>query len=436
MLLVLALSINWLATFQCLIPLAFCWYLVHKQNARTQLANRQTQSRAEEELRLLSECLQKTRLVRGYNMEKFEMEQFQSNLDRLRERRLQDQKERTRLPLDQPGRGHDLREHRGRIGGPQNFADRPASRSRRPSCCWPSLCGCISRWKNCGSLTAIRNDATLAADRIYRYFDKIPAVGQAVGAKFLQPLSKMLTFDSVSYALPNRKLVLDELDLRIAAGSTVSIVSLDDMEPRALAYLLPRFIEPQKGRVLFDGEDIAWVTLESLRAETIFVGAADPFFTGTVRENICCGNNEYSMQDATAAAKQAHANKFILDLPQGYETVLGEHGEQLDVGQGFRLGLARAILRNPAVMIIEEPGETLDNDTKTMLDDTYSRITRGRTTIFLPTRLSTVRRTDLVVLLHRGKVVAVGSHAEVVKSSEAYRHWEYLRYNAFRKTGE
>jgi ABC-type multidrug transport system fused ATPase/permease subunit len=203
-----------------------------------------------------------------------------------------------------------------------------------------------------------------------------------------------------------------------------------------LAYLLPRFIEPQSGRVLFDGEDIAWVTLESLRAESIFVGAGDPFFTGTVRENICCGNNEYPMQDATAAAKQAHANKFILDLPQGYETMLGEHGEQLDVGQGFRLGLARAILRNPALMIVEEPGEALDNDTKTMLDDTYSRMTKGRTTIFLPTRLSTVRRTDLVVLLHKGKVAAIGSHAEVVKSSEAYRHWEYLRYNAFRKLSD
>jgi ABC-type multidrug transport system fused ATPase/permease subunit len=283
---------------------------------------------------------------------------------------------------------------------------------------------------------AIREDASLAADRIFRYLDKIPAVGQAVGAKFLQPLSKMLTFDSVSYSLPNRRPVLEGLDLRIAAGSTVSIVSLDDMEPRALAYLLPRFIEPRAGRVLFDGEDIAWVTLESLRAEAIFVGAADPFFTGTVRENICCGNNDYPMQDATAAAKQAHANKFILDLPQGYETMLGEHGEHLDVGQGFRLGLARAILRNPALLIVEEPSEALDNDTKTMLDDTYSRMTKGRTTIFLPKRLSTVRRTDLVVLLHGGKVEAVGSHAEVVKNSEAYRHWEYLRYNAFRKVGE
>ncbi len=431
-LLAMAVCINWLVTLQCLIPLAFCWYLVHKQKARTQLATRQTQSRAEEELRLLSECLQKTRLVRGYNMEKYELEQFQSNLDRLNDD----------VSTIQKGERLSRWMSRGIV----------------------TVCACITAglvglkilqpgeltfsaalvllgifvWmykplEELWELGEIRSDAALAAQNIYRYLDKIPTVGQAVGAKFLQPLSKMLTVDSVSYQLPNRRVVLDELDLRIPAGSSVSIVSLDAMEPKALAYLLPRFIEPQKGRVLFDGEDIAWVTLESLRAETIFVGSADPFFTGSVRENICCGNNDYSMQDATAAAKQAHANKYILDLPQGYETMLGEHGEQLDVGQGFRLGLARALLRNPAVLIVEEPSEELDNDTKTMLDDTYNRMTRNRTTIFLPNRLSTVRRTDLVVLLQHGKVVAIGSRAEVVKSSEAYRHWEYLRYNTYRR---
>lgn len=432
-LLVLALSINWLVTLQCLIPLAFCWYLVHRQNDRKQHVTRQAQSRAEEELRLLSESLQKTRLVRGYNMENFEREQFQSNLDRLRE-------DVTSLQRSQR-------------------VSQWISRGTVTICV--SLVAGLVGWKilqpegltfaaglvlliifawlyepleELWQLSAIREDAILAADRIYRYLDKIPSVGQAVGAKFLQPLSKLLTFDSVCYKpAKHRRPILDHLDLRIPSGSTVSIVSLDDMEPRALAYLLPRFIEPQEGRVLFDGEDIAWVTLESLRAETIFVGAGDPFFTGTVRENICSGNKEYSLQDTTAAAKQAHANKFILGLPQGYETVLGEHGEQLDVGQGFRLGLARAILRNPAVMIVEEPGEALDDDTKAMLDDTYNRITRGRTTIFLPTRLSTVRRTDLVVLLRRGKVEAIGTHAEVVKNSEAYRHWEYLRYNTFRR---
>jgi ATP-binding cassette, subfamily B, bacterial len=434
-LLVLAVSINWLVTLECLIPLAFCWYLVHKQKSRALHATKLTQNRAETELRRLAECLQKTRLVRGYNMERFESEQFQTNLDRLRDDvSTIKRSERVSRWINRGAVTMCVSIVVGLVGmkilqrGGLNFSEALVLMSLFVWMYKPLE----ELWER----SALREDAGLAADRIYRYLDKIPSVGQAVGAKFLQPLSKMLTFDSVCYNLPNRRPVLDGLDLRIAAGSTVSIVSLDDMEPRALAYLLPRFIEPHKGRVLFDGEDIAWVTLESLRAETIFVGASDPFFTGTVRENICCGKNEYPMQDATAAAKQAHANKFILDLPQGYETMLGEHGEHLDVGQGFRLGLARAILRNPALMIVEEPGETLDNDTKTMLDDTYSRMTKGRTTIFLPTRLSTVRRTDLVVLLHRGKVAAVGSHAEVVKSSEAYRHWEYLRYNAFRKISD
>lgn len=433
-LLVLALSINWLVTLQCLIPLAFCWYLVHRQSDRKQYVTRQAEARTEEELRLLSESLQKTRLVRGYNMETFEREQFQRNLDRLREDVTSLQRSQRVSEWISRGTVTICMSLVAGLVGWKILQDPPGLSFAAGLVLFLIFAWLYEPLEELWQLSKIREDANLAADRIYRYLDKIPSVGQAVGAKFLQPLSKMLTFDSVCYQAPkNRRAVLDHLDLRIPSGSTVSIVSLDDMEPRALAYLLPRFIEPQEGRVLFDGEDIAWVTLESLRAETIFVGAADPFFTGTVRENICAGNNEYSLQDATAAAKQAHANKFILDLPQGYETVLGEHGEQLDAGQGFRLGLARAILRNPALMIIEEPGEALDNDTKTMLDDTYNRTTRGRTTIFLPTRLSTVRRTDLVVLLHRGKVEAIGSHAEVVKSSEAYRHWEYLRYNTFRR---
>jgi ABC-type multidrug transport system fused ATPase/permease subunit len=167
-----------------------------------------------------------------------------------------------------------------------------------------------------------------------------------------------------------------------------------------------------------------------LRNETVFVGGADPFLTGSVRENIACGRPEYSLQDVTAAAKQVHASKFVLDLPQGYETVIGEHGEQLDAGQSFRLGLARAVLRNPALMIVEEPLAALDEDTKALLDDAYNRVVRNRTVIFLPSRLSTIKRCDRVVVLHQGRVEAVGPHSELVRTSQLYRHWEYLRFNA------
>merc|ERR1712098_833119 len=114
---------------------------------------------------------------------------------------------------------------------------------------------------------------------------------------------------------------------------------------------------------------------------------SDPFFSGTVMENISCGNPDFAPQQVIEAAKQVHAHNFILKLKQGYETVLGEHGDDLSPGEAFRLGLARAILRNPALMIIEEPQALLDDDTKSLLDDAYNRICVGRTVLFLPSRL-------------------------------------------------
>ena len=200
--------------------------------------------------------------------------------------------------------------------------------------------------------------------------------------------------------------------------------------------MLPRFIEPQGGRVLFDSEDINWGTLESLRAETIYVGGSDPFFTGTVLENITCGQTEYALPDATEAAKMVHAHKFITALPNGYETMIGEHGETLTAGQGFLLGLARAAIRNPAVLIIEEPLTRLDEDTKALLDDAYNRLLPNRTVLFLPSRLSTVRRCSQVVFIQDGRAEAIGPHADLLQKSDHYRHWEYVTFNAFRrKTG-
>ena len=188
--------------------------------------------------------------------------------------------------------------------------------------------------------------------------------------------------------------------------------------------------------MLFDGEDIAWGTLESIRAEAIYVGGDDPCFTGTVIENIRCGDTRYDSTAVMDAAKLVHAHQFIQRLPSGYETQLGEHGEQITPGQTFLLGLARAIIRDPAVLIIDEPTELLDQATKDYLDDTYQRITSQRTVVFVPTRLSTVRRCDRVVVIDGGKVEAVGSQAELVKSCELYRHWEYVTFNAFRRSGE
>jgi ABC-type multidrug transport system fused ATPase/permease subunit len=422
-------------TLQCLVPAAAAWWIAAHERARSHQIQALAQSKAEANLRLLADGLRRSRLVSGYGMESFEREQFQKHLDRY-----------TRdMTAGRLGEAWAI--WSSRAAGVLCLALVVFFISARvlshgdplPLPLGALLLIALSRmgWivHHAGDLVAARHTILVSGDRVFRFVNAIPEVGQAVGAKFLEPVSKSIIYESVSYRHDGRPL-LREFDLRIPARSCVALVSLDRAACRAAAFLLPRFIEPQTGRVLFDSEDTAWATLDSLRAETILVSGDDSPFTGTVLENITCGDPRYSVQDATDAAKVAHAHNFIARLPQGYETPLGEHGERLDAGQAFRLSLARAVLRKPAVLIIEEPEQQLDEDTKALLDDAYNRIVKDRTVIFLPSRLSTVRRCDQVALIQAGRVAAAGTHDALVKQSEAYRHWEYVTFSTVRLPGK
>ena len=425
--------IQWRIGLLCLIPIAICLYLLLRLSSRYEARDEASRTEVADELTLLSEGLQKSRLVRAYGMEEHEQVQFTNTLDRYNDKR-----------RDQ---GAGFRMYRWLVRltilvvaivvlyfvlGERVLRDNGA---RLPLADAVLITGCLiymtfplSRILN---LTPIRRETTTETDSIRQYIARIPEVGQAVGARFVEPLSRVLQFDAVKYSDASGPL-LEGLDLKINAGETVAVVSLNDAEARAAAYMVPRFIEPADGRVMIDGEDIAWVTLESLRAEAVFVGGNEPFFTGTVLENLTCGDQSYTKQQAIEAAKQTHAHNFILELPSGYETRLGEHGLKLTSGQAFRLSLARAILRKPALLVIEEPSGPMDADDKALIEDAYSRLVQDRTVGVLPTRLSTVKKADTVVLLHDGKVEASGKQETLVKQSPLYRHWEYMRFNEFR----
>lgn len=434
LLLALALAINPRLAIVCLVPALACWLAVQWQAHRTDEARRLADADAARELRLLAESLDRTRLVRGFNMETFEQEQFGKSLERFQHV----------TASSMQARAWARRGVRTMIAGCTALVLllvgwsvlQPEISFAAGSLLLATFVAAGFPLQRLARLRTQREDAELAAHRIQAYLNRIPEVGQAVGARFLQPLSRMLALEEVSYVTPSKRKLLDGLSLKIPAGRQVAIVATDPLEAEALACLLPRFIEPQNGRILIDGEDIAWVTLESLRAETIFVGGKDPFLTATIRENISGGNANVSIQEVTDAAKIARAHNFISRLSQGYETVIGEHGEQLDAGQIFRLGLARAALRKPALLIIEEPTEPLDDDAKTMLDDAYKRITAGRTVLYLARRLSTVKRADEILLLHQGRLAAIGPHSRLVQTSPMYRHWEYINFNEFRNEFE
>lgn len=434
------LSLNWRLALQWIAPFALAIFLLNGV-LRTALRRRDLAAdKCRDEEQLLLSSLKNSRLARGLGVEQSEHDLFQKQLDRYHARLLDEARATEFLENSQPKiviAGVALIAFLLFLLGVSILTStaRTGASPMTPAFAVAFLIAVVLSLpgiRYLRTLGSIRHDMKIAADKILRYLDQIPSVSQAVGAKFLQPMSKTLHFENVRFRTPNGRQILDGIDFKLEVDKTYAVVSLDSLEARSIALMLPRFIEPQQGRILIDGEDIAWGTLESLRAEVAFVAASDAPFEGTVFDNLRGGHPEVTLQQATEAAKITRAHNFIVKLFNGYDTVLTSHGDSLDDGQRFRLNLARAIVRNPALLIIEEPTAVLDDDTKSILADAYDRICRERTVIFLPARMSTVRRTDAVLVLHEGKVVAFGPHEQLVTQSPIYRHWEYLNFNEFR----
>jgi ATP-binding cassette subfamily B protein len=271
-----------------------------------------------------------------------------------------------------------------------------------------------------------------SAKVLFHFLDRTGGVGQAVDAEFIPALADAIHLEKVS--LKDRvsgRLLLSGIDMTIHAGEKIAIVGPDETQKHALAFLLPRFLDPTSGDVYIDGKSLRWVTLESLRAQMAIVLQQNLVFSDTIANNIACGEPAFNMQRIIEAAKVAHAHQFILKLPKGYETIIGEMGHPLNVSEMFRVALARAIIREPAILIIEEPMAPLDADSKGVIDDTLQRIMPGRTVIFLPHRLSTIRACDQIFLLHHGRIEASGDHRELLNSSDLYRHLQYLEFNEY-----
>jgi ATP-binding cassette subfamily B protein len=284
--------------------------------------------------------------------------------------------------------------------------------------------------ENCLESRKVIRRGRESAAQVFKFLERRGEVGQVVGAEFLPPLAKQVEFDNVSLREPGSgRMLLEEVSLTIPAGHRVGLIGADDLEKHALVYLIPRLLDPTAGEIRIDQHNLRWVTLDSLRAQTAIVLTHNLVFHDTVANNIGCGDTAFTLPQIIEAAKTAHAHHFIQKLPQGYETPIGELGHQLSTSEQFRIALARAILRDPALLIIEEPEAALDEDTKALLDDTFTRILPGRTAIFLPHRISTIRSCNTIHLLHKGRVVASGVHKELLATNPLYRHLHYLEFN-------
>jgi len=263
--------------------------------------------------------------------------------------------------------------------------------------------------------------ATAAGERIFQVLDEPEQITDAPGATELGPGPGRVSFRNVSFGYAPGRPVLSDVDLELEAGRVVALIGHTGSGKTTLAALVPRFYDVDSGWVEIDGIDVRDVTLTSLRRE-IGVIAQDPFlFSATVRENIAFGRPEATPEEVERAARRAQAHDFIVALPEGYDTVIGERGITLSGGQRQRVAIARALVVDPRILILDDATASVDATTESRIRDGLREAMRGRTTIIIAHRLSTIALADEVIVLDDGRVAARGSHDDLVETNDVYR---------------
>ncbi len=273
-------------------------------------------------------------------------------------------------------------------------------------------------------------DETAAA--LTAYLDRRPGITEVPAATPVT-LAQDIRLDSVTLADRSGAKLLDGVSLRIPAGGRVALLSTDSRVPLAVAGLLVRFYDPTAGRLLFDGKDLRQVGLETLRRQVVLVTQQGLVFSGTAGENVTCGDSRFTLAHVTEALRNVGVFDDVQGLPHGLETEIGDGGTRLNVRQALGIALARAILRQPSLMVLEEPPADDAPEHGEMIDAALARASEGRTLIVLPQRLSTLRAVDRIVVFHQGKVHAEGAHEDLTAASDLYRHLIYLRFNPYRE---
>jgi subfamily B ATP-binding cassette protein MsbA len=263
-------------------------------------------------------------------------------------------------------------------------------------------------------------EAIGASRRIFELLDETPEVRDAPGAHPLPAVEGRLTFDGVSFSYPGTDRVLRDIELEIQPGEALALVGPSGAGKSTLFNLIPRFYDPTEGQVCVDGHDLRAVTLASLRAQVGLVPQETHLFSGTVRENLRYGKLDATDEELEAAARAANADEFIARLPQKYATLVGEKGVKLSGGQRQRIAIARALLKDPRILLLDEATSSLDSESEGLVQEALERLMRGRTTVIIAHRLSTVHNADRIAVLDQGRLAELGTHAQLLAAEGLY----------------
>ena len=264
-------------------------------------------------------------------------------------------------------------------------------------------------------------DCNAASDRVFQLLDSAVEY-EKPGSVEISPLKDRIEFQNIVFTYPNsNEPVLKDINLSVKAGHNIAIVGPNGSGKTTLVNLLPRFYNPDSGKILIDGTDILDCTLKSLRNQIAMVTQEVVTFNDTITANISYGNPSATMDDIITAAKRAYVHEFIEPLPNGYNTVIGEHGTGLSGGQLQRIIIARAILKNPAILIFDEAMSQVDADSEAKIHKVLEELMHDRTSFVVAHRFSTVVSADRIVVMNHGKIIAQGVHAELIKDCSLYK---------------
>ena len=260
----------------------------------------------------------------------------------------------------------------------------------------------------------------VAMERIQAILDTDAMIPERPDAREPEPMKGEIAFEHVGFGYDPAVPVLRDVNFTIAPGQLVGVVGATGGGKSTIVSLIPRFYDPAAGRVLIDGVDVRDFKLQGLRKQIGFVLQDTVLFRGTVRDNIAYGRPDATDEEIVAAAKLANADEFIARMPQGYDTMVGERGLTLSGGQRQRIGIARAIIRNAPILILDEPTAALDTESEKLVIEALERLMKGRTVITIAHRLSTIRDADKIIVLKDGVVAEEGTHDELLARDGVY----------------
>lgn len=376
-------------------------------------------------LGLMQETIQGTRIVKAFCMEPYERERFRIESERLFKQNLRMSKVRALMPPSMELLSSFA------IGGVIWYGGHSVISGGRTQGQFMAFLAAMFMMyqpfkKLTGSNTSIQQ-GLIAAERVFGLLDTQTDVAERTNATPAPNFSRDIEFHNVSFGYESR-LVLKNINLKIKAGEMVALVGVSGVGKSTLADLVPRFYDPIEGKITIDGVDVRDVTIASLRSQIGIVTQQTFLFNDTIKNNIAYGDRSKDMDTVIAAAKAAYAHEFILTAPNGYESTTGELGVKLSGGERQRLSIARALLKDPPILILDEATSSLDSESEKLVQDALERLMVGRTTLVIAHRLSTIRKANRIVVIVDGAIAEEGTHEELLARRGEYSKLHSLQF--------